>query len=377
MAEQHQPSPADQPEHSHDHDSGRHVLAGQAGLVEPLPVGLDRLCQDHILEEALATCADPLHLAHVFPLGAKTSLSYPTVVISGSEHESAPSRRMGPHERLDGMGGTSDDEASQRFLAALKVGDLCSGTVAEVFRGASVFLDGFAARPLGFVGPLDLSWKQNPAAAVEAGQRITAEVTSIDLTQGRAGLSMAATENPELWAFLKSLRFGGTLSGTVASIEPFGVFVALDDGPDHPVFAGVGFIGIPELSWRPFEAASDVVQVGQRVSCQFLQFDTWNGEARLSLRATQPDPFQTFADGTTVGQTLQGQVTMLVPFGAFVRVSKDIEGLVHLQELTWTAVEAPEEVVQVGDKIMVVITEINRERRRLTLSRRRASTALL
>ncbi|MFG2999799.1 S1 RNA-binding domain-containing protein [Streptomyces sp. NPDC048340] len=161
---------------------------------------------------------------------------------------------------------------------------------------------------------------------------------------------MAATENPELWAFLKTLRAGEMLSGQISSVERFGVFVALDDGPEHPVFPGVGFITIPELSWRHVETASDVVQVGRRVTCEFLQFDTTNGEARLSLRATQPDPFQMFADITAVGQTLQGRVTKLVPFGVFVRLTDDIEGLVHLQELSWTPVEDPETVVRVGDK---------------------------
>lgn len=240
------------------------------------------------------------------------------------------------------MGGASDDEFSGEFLAALQVGEVCSGTVAEVSRrGMAVTLDAFIARPLGFVGSLDLSWVRFSAAAVEVGDRITAEVTAVDLEQGRALMSTAATENPELWAFLKSLRAGEILSGRIGSIERFGVFVALDDGPDHPVFPGVGFITIPELSWRRFETASDVVQVGQRVSCEFLQFDTTNGEARLSLRATQPDPFQTFAEITTVGETLQGRVTKLVPFGVFVQVTKDIEGLVHLQELSWTPVEAP------------------------------------
>ncbi|MFJ3880898.1 S1 RNA-binding domain-containing protein [Streptomyces sp. NPDC090077] len=275
------------------------------------------------------------------------------------------------------MGGASDDEFSRKFLAAIQVGDVCSGTVAEVTpRGVSVTLDGFAARPLGFVGSLDLSWVRFSAAAVEAGDRITAEVTAIDLEQGRAWMSTAATENPELWAFLKALRAGEILSGRIGSIERFGVFVALDDGPNHPVFPGVGFITIPELSWRHFETASDIVQVGQRVRCEFLQFDTTNGEARLSLRATQPDPFQTFVETTTVGQALQGRVTKLVPFGVFVQVTSGIEGLVHLQELTWTPVEAPEAVVQVGDEITVVVTEIDRERRRLSLSRRQASTAL-
>nr|ATU31812.1 RNA-binding protein [Streptomyces sp. KCB13F003] len=185
-------------------------------------------------------------------------------------------------------------------------------------------------------------------------------------------MPIAADENPELWAFLGSLHPGEILSGTIAAIEPFGVFVALDDGPAHPVFPGVGFITIPELSWRSIGAASDVVRPGQRVSGEFLQFDTWNGEARMSLRAMQPDPFQAFAYGMAVGRTLRGQVTKLVPFGAFVRVAEGIEGLVPLAELDRTPVAAPGEVVQVGDGVTVVVTEIDRERRRLALSRRRA-----
>ncbi|MFD8027928.1 S1 RNA-binding domain-containing protein [Streptomyces sp. NPDC055722] len=182
------------------------------------------------------------------------------------------------------------------------------------------------------------------------------------------------SENPELWAFLESLHRGDRLSGTVAAIERFGVFVALDDGPDHPIFPGVGFISYAELSWRRFETASDVVQVGQRVSCEFLQFDTWNLEARLSLKATQPDPFQAFADRNAVGQQLHGRVTKLVPFGVFVQVADGIEGLVHLRELTSTLVESPSDVVQTGDEVTVVVTEIDRERRRLVLSRRQASS---
>ncbi|MFF4547685.1 S1 RNA-binding domain-containing protein [Streptomyces sp. NPDC001435] len=178
------------------------------------------------------------------------------------------------------------------------------------------------------------------------------------------------SEHPELWAFLDSLHRGELLSGTVAAIERFGVFVSLDDGPDHPVFPGVGFITVPELSWTRLEAASDVVQVGRRVSCEFLQFDTWNLEARLSLRATRPDPFQTFADRTAVGQELHGRITKLVPFGVFVQVADGIEGLVHLRELTPEPVESPSDVVQAGDEVTVVVAAIDREQRRLTLSRR-------
>ncbi|MGW4890822.1 S1 RNA-binding domain-containing protein [Kitasatospora sp. NPDC004240] len=149
-------------------------------------------------------------------------------------------------------------------------------------------------------------------------------------------------------AFLKSLTVGDRLSGTVASIERFGVFVALDEGPGHPTFPGVGFITIPELSWHRFEAPAGIVRVGQRVTCEFIHFDTTNGEARLSLRATRPDPFQAFADDTRVGRTLRGRVTHLVPFGAFVEVADGVEGLIHLRDLTSTPGAGPQDVVRVG-----------------------------
>lgn len=177
-------------------------------------------------------------------------------------------------------------------------------------------------------------------------------------------------EHPELQAFLESLHHGETLSGTVAAIEPFGVFVALDNGPAHPVFPGVGFITYPELAWQRFDNVSDVVQVGQRVSCEFLQFDTWNLEARLSLRAMQPDPFQEFADRVTVGQELRGEVTKLVPFGAFVHLSDGIEGLVHREHLTAGPEGEVSDIVRVGEEMTVVVTEVDRSRRRLSLARR-------
>ncbi|NUP23371.1 MAG: S1 RNA-binding domain-containing protein, partial [Streptomyces sp.] len=113
-------------------------------------------------------------------------------------------------------------------------------------------------------------------------------------------------------------------------------------------------------------------EIGQRVSCEFLQFDTWNGEARLSLRATRPDPFLGFVEGISAGMRLSGQVTKLVPFGVFVQVADGVEGLVQLSELSSVPVAAPEDVVQIGDQLTVVVTDIDRERRRLSLSRRQA-----
>jgi small subunit ribosomal protein S1 len=243
------------------------------------------------------------------------------------------------------MGTVEDEQPLAAFMAAVNVGDTLAGTVAEITpSGATVLLDGFAAAPVGVIGPLDLSWQSFQRSAdgiLHVGDRVYAEVIAVDLQGGRVLLSRSAAENPQLWAFLKSLRPGQRLSGTVAAIESFGIFVDLDDGPKHPVFPGVGFITMPELSWRRCEDASEIVSMGQHITCEVLTFDTTNGEARLSLRATQPDPFQQFARDIHVGQILHGPVTKLVPIGAFVRVADGVEGLIHLSELSTAPLRHP------------------------------------
>ncbi|MFD3971687.1 S1 RNA-binding domain-containing protein [Streptomyces cyaneofuscatus] len=177
------------------------------------------------------------------------------------------------------------------------------------------------------------------------------------------------SEGPELWAFLASLHRGDILSGTVAAIERFGVFVALDDGPAHPLFPGVGFIVVPELSWRHIDAPTDVVQVGQRVSCEFLQFDTYNAEARLSLRALEPDPLQAFADRTAVGQELRGTVEKVLPFAIIVDLGDGIAGLVSVGEAHGRPAMSPVEDFEVGEAIAVVVRKIDPPTRRVLLSR--------
>ncbi|MFG3071779.1 S1 RNA-binding domain-containing protein [[Kitasatospora] papulosa] len=176
------------------------------------------------------------------------------------------------------------------------------------------------------------------------------------------------SESPELWAFLETLHRGDILSGTVAAIERFGVFVALDDGPAHPLFPGVGFIVIPELSWRHIDAPTDVVHVGQRVSCEFLQFDTYNAEARLSLKALEPDPLRAFAD-RTVGQEIRGMVAKTVPIGVFVELGDGFVGLVPSREIDGRPAVSPVEGLEAGEEITVIVTEIDLPTRRIFLYR--------
>ncbi|MFB7032327.1 MULTISPECIES: S1 RNA-binding domain-containing protein [unclassified Streptomyces] len=176
------------------------------------------------------------------------------------------------------------------------------------------------------------------------------------------------SESPKLRALLESLYRGDILSGTVAAIERFGVFVALDDGPAHPTLPGVGFIVIPELSWRRIDAPTDVVQVDRRVSCEFLRFDTYNAEARLSLKALESDPLRALADRTTVGQELRGTVEKTVSIGVFVDLGDGISGLIPFREVHGRPAASPVEDFELGEEIAVVVTEIELPTRRVFLS---------
>ncbi|WP_304454746.1 S1 RNA-binding domain-containing protein [Nocardiopsis sp. YSL2] len=277
---------------------------------------------------------------------------------------------------MDGTrNGAGNEQWDQDSLAAVAVGDVLGGTVTAVraYRDASVALDGCAGPPLGEIVSQDLSWRRSAEAVLRVGQRITAEVVSVDRENARIRLSTAATENPELWRFLKGRCPGELVSGTIASIESFGVFVALDEGPGHPVFPGVGFVSHSGLSWCTVRHATEIVSVGERVRCEFLAFDTWNGEARLSLRATRPDPFQSFADRTEVGRQVRGRIVKLAPIGAFAEITVGVVGLIPLRELPEAPVTDPEDLVRVGDEVTAVVTTLERERRRFTLSMRQVS----
>jgi small subunit ribosomal protein S1 len=136
-------------------------------------------------------------------------------------------------------------------------------------------------------------------------------------------------------------------------------------------------VHVSELSWKHIDHPSEVVEVGQEVTVEVLDVDMDRERVSLSLKATQEDPWQQFARMHAIGQVVPGRVTKLVPFGAFVRVGEGIEGLVHISELAERHVEIPEQVVQVGDEIMVKIIDIDLERRRISLSLKQANEGVV
>ncbi|MGW2043300.1 S1 RNA-binding domain-containing protein [Streptomyces virginiae] len=181
----------------------------------------------------------------------------------------------------------------------------------------------------------------------------------------RARWQTEPTPSDRDWAFLKTLRRGQVVTGTVTTIAGFGV-----------TFVDIGgftaMINIPELSWRPFDHPSDVVSVGQEVTAEVLDVDMARERVPLSLRAVQEDPWPQVAQ--RIGEVVIGPVTKIVPFGVFVRVEDredGFQGLVHTSELD----ESSRDVVEVGDVLPVKIIDVDLARRRIALSHVQALTS--
>jgi small subunit ribosomal protein S1 len=269
-------------------------------------------------------------------------------------------------------------ETLHAFLKSVYPGTARTATVAG-FEGHEVVVDleGETGphHAAGRIVRHEVSWRraEDPAEIVTMGQRIEVEVIGVDWRRELVLLSAKACEDQALRAFLVGIRRGEILTGTVADVRNFGVFVNLDGEPADNItgYNGTGFIRVPELSWSHIDHASDVVEVGQRVTVEVLNADTRQGQVAVSLKALQEDPLIRFADH--VGEIVSGQITKIVPFGVFVRVAEGIDGLLHISELSDEPVESPDEIVQVGEVITVRIAEVDLQRHRVRLGSAHAS----
>jgi small subunit ribosomal protein S1 len=159
------------------------------------------------------------------------------------------------------------------------------------------------------------------------------------------------------------------VEGTISNIVDFGAFVDLD-GID-------GLIHISELSWSHVNHPSEILSIGDTVSVKVLDIDRDRQRISLGLKQTQEDPWQRVVDTYNIGDELEGTVTKVVTFGAFVEILDGVEGLVHISELAQHHVENPREIIQPGDPVRVKILEIDSERRRLSLSIKRVEGQVL
>ena len=249
-----------------------------------------------------------------------------------------------------------------------KAGEPVVGEVIEVVKGGLIIDIGLR----GFLPASLVDLRRVKDLDMYLNTELEARIIEMDRNRNNVVLSrrvlLEEGRKNERAEILAKLTKGMRLKGSVSSIVDFGAFVDLG-GID-------GLVHISELSWNHVNHPSEVVKVGQEVEVEVLDVDLNRERISLGLKQTQPDPWIQLVEAYPVGTIVDGTVTQIVPFGAFVQLGEATEGLVHISEMAPRHIETPAQVVKVGDVVKVKVMEINPERRRISLSMKAAAAEL-
>ncbi len=205
------------------------------------------------------------------------------------------------------------------------------------------------------------------------GEPICVKVIEVDRSRNRLILSerAAAKESRESQKerLLQELQEGEVRTGHVISLANFGAFVDLG-GAD-------GLVHLSEITWKRINHPSEILKVGQEVKVKVISMDRERKRISLSMKSLEEDPFSVASGKLHEGQLVSGTITKLTKFGAFARIEgvEDVEGLIHVTELSENRVEHPKEVVQVGQSLTLRVVKIDAEARRIGLSIRRVASS--
>ncbi len=261
------------------------------------------------------------------------------------------------------------EKAWRRIEGAADSGEPVEGQVIEVVKGGLIIDLGVR----GFLPASLVDIRRVPNLDEYMGQKIETKVIELNRSRNNVVLSRRAVleeqRKEDRERILDRLQPGQVVEGKISNIVDFGAFVDLD-GID-------GLIHISELSWSHVNHPSEILSIGDTVSVKVLDIDRDRQRISLGLKQTQEDPWQRVVDTYNVGDELEGTVTKVVTFGAFVEILDGVEGLVHISELAQHHVENPRELIRPGDPVRVKILEIDSERRRLSLSIKRVEGQVL
>jgi small subunit ribosomal protein S1 len=261
------------------------------------------------------------------------------------------------------------EKAWRRIEAAAESGEPVEGAVIEVVKGGLIIDLGVR----GFLPASLVDIRRVPNLDEYMGTMIECKVIELNRSRNNVVLSRRAVleeqRKEDRERILDRLEPAQVVEGTISNIVDFGAFVDLD-GID-------GLIHISELSWSHVNHPSEILSIGDTVSVKVLDIDRQRQRISLGLKQTQEDPWQRVVDTYNIGDELEGTVTKVVTFGAFVEILDGVEGLVHISELAQHHVDNPREIIQPGDPVRVKILEIDSERRRLSLSIKRVEGQVL
>lgn len=250
----------------------------------------------------------------------------------------------------------------QKILSDLEVGQVRQGTVKNITDfGAFINLGGVD----GLLHITDMSWGRvsQPAEIVQVGQKLDVMILSFDRETMKISLGLKQlTPNP--WEKAESdYPIGTRVKGKVVSLMPYGAFVELEKGLE-------GLVHISEFSWTKRPAhPSEMVKVGDEVTCVVLSIDRENQKIALGFKQTEENPWEAFVKEHPIGSRLSGRVQHLTEYGAFVELAEGIEGLLHIQDLSWTRrYNHPSECLKKGQEIEVAVISAEPENRKIGLS---------
>ncbi len=252
------------------------------------------------------------------------------------------------------------EERKRRVFESLQEGDVVEGTVSTIVDyGVFVDLGGVE----GFMHISDLSWGRvsHPGDLLKVGDRVRVKVIGIDREKERIKLGIKQL-TPDPWETVgQRYKEGDRVKGRVVSLTSFGAFVEVEPGVE-------GLIHLSELSWtKRIKHPRDVLSVGDQVEAVVLKVDPEGRKLSLSLRRIEPNPWEVLAENLPPGTVIEAPVKTVTDFGIFVEVTEDIDGFIHISDLSWGRLKHPSEKFKPGDVVRAVVLKVDPEKEKLTL----------
>ena len=252
-------------------------------------------------------------------------------------------------------------EAKTKLLQDLMEGDVRKGTVKNIADfGAFVDLGGID----GLLHITDMSWGRinHPSQVVQLEQEVKVKILKVDRTTERIALGLKQlTKNP--WEGVASkYPVGSRVKGKVVNLMPYGAFIELEPGVE-------GLVHISEMSWtKRVNHPSELLNINDTVEVQVLAVDMEKQELSLGLKQTEANPWDTVDERYAAGQKVSGKVRNTTTYGAFVELEDGIDGLLHINDMSWTKkVVHPTEIVKKAENVDVLVLTVDKEKKRIAL----------
>lgn len=210
----------------------------------------------------------------------------------------------------------------------------------------------------------DMSWGRisHPSEMLEIGQEVEVMILDIDYDKERVSLGLKQkSENP--WQDVEGkYAVGTTVKGRVVNIMPYGAFIEIENGVE-------GLIHVSEMSWtKRITKAGEILSVGEEVEAVVLDIEKDSKKISLGLRQKTRNPWEVLAEKYPPGSRIKGKVRNMTSYGAFVEIENDIDGMIHVSDMSWTRkINNPNEVLKVGEEVEAIILDIDPSQQRISL----------